>query len=84
MKIKNLEQLNKAALNKQCVVVPDSACFRNRMPAAWIQNMQGITILQLFKMGMFLYKKKKTTKLYGKPMPFYNVILKERVKQWKV
>lgn len=64
--IATLEHLITAAQNKQAVICPTSNAFRNRIPAAFVANLQGTIINRLIKMGLFIYTPKKEKKHYGK------------------
>lgn len=53
-----LPELERAALSKQCVIVPSDRCWHRRCPAAFIINLPGLTLLHLFRRGMFIYTPK--------------------------
>lgn len=54
--IYNLIDLDQAVKKKQSVVVPNSLACAKPCPAAFLMNVQGGTLLKLFKMGMYIYK----------------------------
>jgi len=53
--ILTLEGLAWAAKNKRSVVVPKSHAWSKPRPAAVLIHQQGISLLRLFRMGMFVY-----------------------------
>lgn len=55
--IKTLNQLYKAAIEKKAVFCPTARGFDTHIPAAFIINLQGVKILRLLNLGMFVYKK---------------------------
>lgn len=57
--VKTLKQLCKLADDKKCVITPSLFCFSKRIPAAFIQNMQGRMIQKQFDAGMYIYQKQK-------------------------
>lgn len=65
--IATLGDLAKAVENKRSVIVPKSHPWSKPRPASVLIHQQGISLLRLFRMGMFLYtptKKKKEDKHY--------------------
>lgn len=55
--ITTLEGLEWARKNRKAVIVPDSWAWRKPLPAAALINQQGHILLDLFNLGMFIYKK---------------------------
>jgi len=60
-KIKNLNDLYNAAINKKSVVCPDLAPWWKPHPAGFMMNLQGTVLYRCFKhgSGMYLYNKKE-------------------------
>lgn len=54
-KIKTLEELKIAMFSKRSVIVPSSPCWCKPCPAAFVLNLQGRVLLQLFHEGMYIY-----------------------------
>jgi hypothetical protein len=61
-RVLTLEQLHRLALERKCVFCPHARCFQMRTPAAWMMNLQALTVLQLIRSGMFEYVPAKTPK----------------------
>lgn len=59
-RIKTVEELEAAAKSKRSVIVPSSQCWYKPCPAAFVINLQGHILVQLFRKGMYLYNKKET------------------------
>lgn len=55
--ITSLKQLVQAADDKKAVYCPSHPAYRNRIPAAFVQNLQGRTIQQLLDAGLYLYRR---------------------------
>ena len=53
--ILSLKDLKKAVDEKRAVTVPGSPCFKGPIPAAFMINLQGTTLLNLFNMGMYIF-----------------------------
>jgi hypothetical protein len=64
--IDSLAALCEAVKKKKSVICPVSPCFNIPLPAAFIQNMQGVRIMKLIEMGLFIYKKKEPQKGFTK------------------
>jgi hypothetical protein len=61
MEMKRIEthtDLLKALEQKKCVVVPDGRCFSQRIPVAFIVNMQFIIVARLIEKGMYIWERK--------------------------
>jgi hypothetical protein len=58
-RIWTLRELKKAVTKRWAVTCPTSHPFRGPIPAAFVINLQGATILRLFDMGMYVYEKKE-------------------------
>lgn len=56
MKITTLEQLEKVAQEKKAIIVPKRPI---KIPAAFAIGMPGRTLLNLFRLGMYVYKKRE-------------------------
>ena len=59
VRIRTLKALAKAAENRKAVIVPRSGPFNTHIPAAVILNLQGAVILNLLRLGMYIYQPKK-------------------------
>ena len=57
LKISTLWQLQMAVKSKKAVIVPKSHCWARPIPAAFVIHQQGATLIQLFDLGMYIYKK---------------------------
>ena len=57
LKISTLWQLQMAVKSKKAVIVPKSHCWAGPIPAAFVINQPGATLVRLFEMGMYIYKK---------------------------
>ena len=54
--ITNLRQLDRAICRRQAVICPKSAAYgRRHHPASFMLFQQGSTLLNLFKIGMYIY-----------------------------
>ena len=65
MQVVNLKQLRALVGLKKSVICPFSRFFKKPIPAAWIYQMTGKCILDLFEVGMYIYapiKKKRGDK----------------------
>ena len=58
-RIRTLEQLNQASIDKKAVVVPASHPWQKPKPASVIIRLQGVLIHRLLQMGIFIYHKKE-------------------------
>lgn len=58
-RIRTLEQLIQAAMDKKAVVVPASHAWQKPKPASIIIHLQGTVIHRLLQMGIFIYHKKE-------------------------
>ena len=58
-RIKNLEQLAKAAKERKAVYCPNVRWARGRTPAAFVLNYSGATLLPLLKAGLYIYEPMK-------------------------
>ena len=54
-KISTLYQLETAVKNKQSVVVPKSHPWSKPKPAIVLLNQQGVELVKLFELGMYIY-----------------------------
>lgn len=57
-RISELKELHAAAILRKAVVVPDSRCWRKPLPAMVLLHQQGMVLMRLFDMGMYIYEKK--------------------------
>lgn len=55
--VHSLRELHSLALGRRSVVVPSSRGFGKPRPAAFMINLPGMILLDLFQKGMYLYKK---------------------------
>jgi hypothetical protein len=53
-----LVDLSILALQKRAVWVPDSPAWRKHVPARFVLNLPGQVILNMVRMGMFVYEPK--------------------------
>lgn len=60
--VKTLSGLRKLVDEKKSVFCPKSPCFTGPRPAAFIINLQGSILLNLFKSGMYEYQKQEVKK----------------------
>jgi len=58
-RIKNLEQLAKAAKEHKAVYYSTIKCAIGRLPAAFVINYSGATLLPLLKAGLYIYEPMK-------------------------
>ena len=56
--ITTLEELKQAADGKKAVFVPSMHCWEKPKPAAFLLELKGVVLIDLFKEGMFVYEKK--------------------------
>jgi hypothetical protein len=75
--IESLEELNIAADRHKSVIVPKYHSWEKPKPAVFMLMQQGIVLLKLFRVGMFIYEKEPKTKK-TKPMTWQ---IKEREDQ---
>lgn len=54
-RIRTLEQLAAAVEKRQSVLVPNYHWTKRHNPAAWMINLNGYTLLNMFRSGMFIY-----------------------------
>jgi hypothetical protein len=59
MRIKTIEQLYQAAVDRRCVTI--GMIHGKPTPAAWVINLQGSLLRNLFRDGIYLYKPKSPT-----------------------
>lgn len=59
-KIINLRQLRKLMDEKKSVICPSTRAWCGHIPAAFMINQPGITLVQLFNTGMFVYETNRT------------------------
>ena len=57
--IHTLEDLEKARKNKKSVFCPNLHCWEKCRPAAFLINLQGSALLNLFRAGMYIYEKEQ-------------------------
>jgi hypothetical protein len=62
-RVNSLNELCALALSGKCVVTPKLYCYSKRIPAAFIQNMQGGMINHMLNSGMYVYESKKAKKV---------------------
>ncbi len=56
-RIYNLESLMSAVRLKRAVFVPKSVSWSKPRPAAFVINLQGFVLLQMFIAGLYIYEK---------------------------
>lgn len=55
-RITTLRGLMWAVRHRKAVTVPSQICFAGRIPAAFMQNLQGHILHRLMQHGMFVYE----------------------------
>ncbi len=61
-RIKTLQSLKQAAIDRRAVACPASRVFRGPIPAAWMIHQQGAVLCTLLDTGMYLYTKPENQK----------------------
>ncbi len=61
-RIRNLKQLDQAAILKQSVIGIRNVSFGKPSPARWVLQWQGPQLLRAFEIGLYVYKKKPKKK----------------------
>lgn len=65
-KVETLRELYELVQSKRSVWVPRAACFNKPRPAAFVINLSGSVLIDLFATGMYVYEannKKRKVKL---------------------
>lgn len=57
IQVHNLWHLQAVVNNNKSVVVPKAPCWSKPISAAFMIHQQGTTLLRLFNLGMYIYKK---------------------------
>lgn len=60
--VETLQDLNRLIVEKKSVYCPFYHAFKKPRPAAWMINLAGYLLLQLFQSGMFVYQPKTRRK----------------------
>ena len=58
-RINTLEELGLAAKCRQAVVCPNSGAWYKPHPAAFVLNLQGSVLVNIFRSGLYAYAPKK-------------------------
>jgi len=56
-RVRTLRALNKLAIKRKAVVIPDSWRFRGHVPASFLMRMQAWCVLGFLRLGIYRYKK---------------------------
>ena len=57
VKVKTLAKLKRLADRHKAVICPDSMCWNRPRPASFMLHLQGAGLLNLFRLGMYVYEK---------------------------
>ena len=58
-RVKTIHMLEKLADEHKAVIIPKSHAWSSPKPASVILHLQGVVILRLIKMGIYVYKRNK-------------------------
>lgn len=58
-RVRTLKGLNKLAMKRKAVIIPDSWRFRGHVPAEFLMHMQAWDVLSCLHMGVYRYKKRR-------------------------
>lgn len=58
-RVRSLDGLMAAALDRRAVICPKSPAYRGPRPAAWVIHLPGAILHRMLKTGLYIYESQK-------------------------